>query len=82
MRRLRYDMRPILILLALNIVFSFTWTGVSWQGHLGGLAGGTLVAIGMVYAPRERRQQVQWGTAAAVLAASVAVAVVAVAQIT
>ena len=36
MRRLRYDMRPILILLVLNIVFSFTWADVDWQAHLGG----------------------------------------------
>jgi len=82
MRRMRYDMRPILILLALNIFFSFTWSNVSWQGHLGGLAAGTLIAIGMAYAPRERRDLVQWGTCAAVLVLSVAVSAIAVAQVT
>ncbi|WP_405584216.1 rhomboid family intramembrane serine protease [Streptomyces sp. NBC_01190] len=82
MRRLRYDMRPILALLVLNIVFSFTWTGVSWQGHMGGLVGGTLVAIGMAYAPRERRALVQWGTSAAVLVAALVVSAIAVAQVT
>ncbi|WP_329134194.1 rhomboid family intramembrane serine protease [Streptomyces sp. NBC_01476] len=81
-RRLRYDMRPILFLLALNIVISFTWSGVSWQAHVGGLIGGTLVALGLAYAPRERRDQVQWGTTAAVLVASLAVTAVAVAQVT
>jgi membrane associated rhomboid family serine protease len=82
MRRARYDMRPILILLGLNIVFSFTWSGVSWQAHVGGLVAGTLVAIGMLYAPRERRSLVQWGSTAAVLLASLALIGVAVAQVT
>jgi membrane associated rhomboid family serine protease len=82
MRRLRYDMRPILALLVLNIIFSFTWSGVSWQGHVGGLIGGTLIAIGMAYAPRQRRDLVQWGTCAAVLVLSVAVSAIAVAQVT
>ncbi|MEE4545273.1 rhomboid family intramembrane serine protease [Streptomyces sp. V4-01] len=82
MRRMRYDMRPVLILLGLNIFFSFTWANVSWQGHLGGLVTGTIVAIGMLYAPRERRDLVQWGTCAAVFVASLAVAAIAVAQVT
>ncbi|MFJ2954732.1 rhomboid family intramembrane serine protease [Streptomyces sp. NPDC087270] len=82
MRRARYDMRPILILLGLNILFSFTWSGVSWQAHVGGLVAGTLVAIGMLYAPRERRSAVQWGSTAAVLLASIAIIGVAVAQVT
>jgi membrane associated rhomboid family serine protease len=75
-------MRPVLILLGLNIFFSFTWANVSWQGHLGGLLAGTVVAIGMLYAPRERRDLVQWGTCAAVFVASLVVAGIAVAQVT
>ena len=82
MRRMRYDMRPILILLGLNIVFSFTWANVSWQAHVGGLVAGTVVAIAMAYAPRERRDLVQWGTAAAVLVLSLALTGFAVAQVT
>ncbi|MEU6341294.1 rhomboid family intramembrane serine protease [Streptomyces sp. NPDC046977] len=82
MRRLRYDMRPVLILLGLNLVFTFFWAGISWQAHIGGLVAGALVAVGMAYAPRERRALVQWGTAAAVLAAVVGVAWVGVAGIT
>jgi membrane associated rhomboid family serine protease len=81
-RRLRYDMRPILILLGLNIFFSFTWSNVSWQGHLGGLAAGGLVAVAMAYAPRERRSLVQWGTCVAVLAASLVISAIAVVQVT
>jgi membrane associated rhomboid family serine protease len=82
MRRLRLDMRPILFWLALNLVFTFTWSGVSWQGHLGGLAAGTLVAVGMAYAPRERRALFQWGACAAVLVAAIVISAIAVAQVT
>jgi membrane associated rhomboid family serine protease len=82
MRRLRYDMRPILILLGLNILFSFTWANVSWQAHLGGLITGTVVATGMLYAPRERRNAVQWGTTAGMLALSLILTAVAVSQVT
>ncbi|SEN44011.1 rhomboid family intramembrane serine protease [Actinacidiphila rubida] len=82
MRRMRYDMRPVVALLVLNLVFSFTWANVSWQGHLGGLVTGTIVAIGMLYAPRNRRDLVQWGTCAAMLVVSLAVSAIAVAQVT
>lgn len=80
-KRLRQDMRPVLMLLGLNLLFTFTWSNISWQGHIGGLVTGVLVAIGMAYAPRERRRQVQWGTCVAVLVAVIAVSAVAVSQI-
>jgi len=80
-KRLRQDMRPVLMLLGLNLLFTFTWSNISWQGHIGGLVTGVLVAIGMAYAPRERRRQVQWGTCVAVLAAVIAVSAYAVSQI-
>lgn len=38
------DTRSILILLAVNLVFSFMVSTVSWQGHVGGLITGALVA--------------------------------------
>ena len=31
-------------LIAFNLVFGFLASGISWEGHLGGLAGGVLVA--------------------------------------
>jgi len=80
-KRLRQDMRPVLMLLGLNLLFTFTWSNISWQGHIGGLVTGVLVAIGMAYAPRERRRQVQWGTCVAVLVAVIAVSAYAVSQI-
>ncbi|MFE7128330.1 rhomboid family intramembrane serine protease [Streptomyces sp. NPDC057617] len=75
MRRLNYDMRPVFALLALNLLFTFTWSGIAWQAHVGGLVAGTVIAIGMVHAPRERRALVQYGTCALVLAVTVAIVV-------
>ncbi|MEK9551526.1 rhomboid family intramembrane serine protease, partial [Bacillus cereus] len=62
MRRMNYDMRPVLVLLALNLVFTFTWGGIAWEAHVGGLIAGVAIAVGMVHAPRERRTAVQTGT--------------------
>jgi membrane associated rhomboid family serine protease len=74
-RRLKYDLRPVMILLVLNLVFTFTWSGIAWEAHVGGLVAGIAIAIGMVYAPRERRALVQYGTAALVLLVTVVVIV-------
>ncbi|MFF4080706.1 rhomboid family intramembrane serine protease [Streptomyces sp. NPDC001777] len=83
MRRLNYDMRPVLVLLAVNLVITFNpWGGIAWQAHVGGLIAGTLIAIGMVHAPRERRDLVQYGTCALVLAAVVLVVVARTAALT
>lgn len=69
MRRMDYDMRPVLTLLALNLVFTFTWGGIAWEAHVGGLIAGVVIALAMVQAPRERRNLVQYGTCALVLVA-------------
>ncbi|MFL6159998.1 MAG: rhomboid family intramembrane serine protease [Marmoricola sp.] len=70
------DFRNVLMLIGLNLAFTFTVPGISWQGHLGGLLGGTLVAVGMVYAPKERRAWVQFGVAGLVLVVALALIVV------
>lgn len=67
MRRMQYDMRPILILLAINLVFTFTWANIAWEAHIGGLVFGAAIAYALVHAPRERRTLVQSGTCAALL---------------
>ncbi|MGW7078899.1 rhomboid family intramembrane serine protease [Streptomyces sp. NPDC054866] len=81
MRRLNYDMRPVIALLALNLLFTFTWTGIAWQAHVGGLVAGVAIAYGMVHAPRERRALVQWGTCAVVLIVVLAAVVIRTAQL-
>jgi membrane associated rhomboid family serine protease len=70
------DFQGLLSLLAINLLITFTVPSISWQGHLGGLVGGTLVALGMVYAPRARRSLVQFGVAGAVLVLALALIVV------
>ncbi|MFI9721004.1 rhomboid family intramembrane serine protease [Streptomyces sp. NPDC052396] len=75
-RRLKYDMRPVLAVLVLNLIFTFTWSNIAWQAHIGGLVVGTAVAYGMVHAPRGRRLLVQTLTCGAALAAITALVVV------
>ncbi|MER6101358.1 rhomboid family intramembrane serine protease [Streptomyces sp. NPDC001832] len=83
MRRLNYDMRPVLVLLAVNLVITFNpWGGIAWQAHVGGLIAGTLIAIAMVHAPRERRALVQYGTCALVLVAVVGIVIARTAALT
>ncbi|NLU76075.1 rhomboid family intramembrane serine protease [Streptomyces sp. HNM0575] len=82
MRRLKYDMRPILILLAINLVFTFTWRNISWQAHIGGLVVGALIAYAMVHAPRKHRRLVQYGACAAMMLLIVGACVVRTLQLT
>ncbi|WP_431958984.1 rhomboid family intramembrane serine protease [Actinacidiphila sp. bgisy160] len=68
-KRLRMDMRPVLILLGLNLLFTFTWANISREAHIGGLVTGAVIAVAMAYAPRSHRALVQWGTCAVMLLA-------------
>lgn len=82
MRRLRYDMRPVIALLVINLVITFGWAHIAWQAHIGGLVAGVLVGYAMVHAPRERRNLVQYGSCAVVLAVVVIMTVLRTAQLT
>ncbi|MGW3011653.1 rhomboid family intramembrane serine protease [Streptomyces sp. NPDC001219] len=73
LRRMKYDMKPVLILLGLNLAFTFLWPNIAWQAHVGGLVVGAAVAFGMVHAPRAHRTLVHGATCAAMLLAIVAV---------
>jgi membrane associated rhomboid family serine protease len=64
------QVQSILMWIGLNLVFTFTVGGISWQGHIGGLVGGAVLGAAMVYAPRTRRTPVQWTAVGLVLLAS------------
>ncbi|WP_254897859.1 rhomboid family intramembrane serine protease [Kitasatospora sp. NA04385] len=55
----RTPMQPVIALLVVNLVLSFSLSGIDWRAHLGGLVAGAAVGAGMFYAPRERRNLVQ-----------------------
>lgn len=83
MRRLNYDMRPVIAIFVLNLIITFNpWGGIAWQAHVGGLVAGVLIGIGMVHAPRERRDLVQFGTCALVLVAVVVIVMTRTAALT
>lgn len=67
-KRIGGDMKPIVIILVLNTIFTFTWANIDWRAHLGGLVFGALIAFGMVHAPRENRARIQAVTCAAAFA--------------
>ncbi|HTY29501.1 MAG TPA: rhomboid family intramembrane serine protease [Mycobacterium sp.] len=58
-RRLNLDIKWLIILIVANLVITFTVPGVSWQGHVGGLVTGALIAAAYVYAPKDNRNLVQ-----------------------
>ncbi|WP_338698428.1 rhomboid family intramembrane serine protease [Streptomyces sp. Q6] len=82
LRRLNYDMRPVIALLVINLIFTFGWSNIAWEAHIGGLVAGLVVGYAMVHAPRERRALVQYGTCAVVLLAVIVMVVVRTAQLT
>jgi len=54
--KVRADYSQILVWLGLNVMITILGRGfISWQGHLGGLVGGVLIALVFVYSPRSNR---------------------------
>ncbi|MEV7346946.1 rhomboid family intramembrane serine protease [Streptomyces sp. NPDC093544] len=82
MRRLKYDMRPVIALLVINLIFTFGWSNIAWQAHIGGLVGGVVIGYAMVHAPRERRALIQYGVCALVLVAVLVATLVRTVQLT
>ncbi|MEV5705842.1 rhomboid family intramembrane serine protease [Actinoallomurus sp. NPDC052274] len=76
-RRLGVDTRGIVFLIVINLLFTFTFSGISWEGHVGGLVTGAVLAVAFAYAPRRRQKAVQ--VAASAVVAGVLVILTAVA---
>jgi membrane associated rhomboid family serine protease len=47
--------QQLMVLLVINLVFSFSVSGISWQGHVGGLIGGAVTAM-LIIALRTRQR--------------------------
>ncbi|CNK80326.1 integral membrane protein [Mycobacterium tuberculosis] len=78
-KRLNLDLRWVSAVIVVNLVFTFVAPAVStqrisWQGHVGGLVTGALVAAAYVYAPRAQRNAIQ--AAVTVFAAGLFAAVI------
>ncbi|PRC42066.1 rhomboid family intramembrane serine protease, partial [Mycobacterium sp. ITM-2017-0098] len=76
-KRLNMDVRSVLMIIGLNLAFTFIYPlissqNISWQGHIGGLVTGAVVAAAFAYAPRQQRTLVQAGATVAVLVLFVA----------
>ncbi|WP_433757895.1 rhomboid family intramembrane serine protease [Nocardia sp. CA-135398] len=76
--RVRQNPNQMLILIGINVFISFSLPGISLAGHLGGLAAGTIAALGILFLPEWLRAKTQEN---ARLIGWVAVAVVAVAAL-
>ncbi|GAA2617668.1 rhomboid family intramembrane serine protease [Actinomadura fulvescens] len=82
-RKLGGDVRPIVFLLVLNLVITFSASSaISWEAHIGGLVTGALVAVAYAYAPEARRKIVHLVAPLVVLAGLVVLVVVKTSQLT
>ncbi len=71
-RRLRMDVGWVVAVIGINLVFTFTIPRISWQGHLGGLITGLLVACAYVYPAPAQRNRIQIVASVALLVLFVA----------
>ncbi|GAA2334479.1 rhomboid family intramembrane serine protease [Saccharopolyspora halophila] len=71
--RLKVSLRPVLIVIGLNIVLSISIPAISLLGHLGGLVLGVAATAALVYAPRQNRNLVQAGALVGLLVVLIAV---------
>ncbi|MGW4564076.1 rhomboid family intramembrane serine protease [Streptomyces sp. NPDC004561] len=83
MRRLNYDLRPLIALLVVNLIITFApGFNIAWEAHIGGLVAGVVTGYAMVHAPRNKRTLVQYGTCAFVLAVVAVLVLVRTTQLT
>src|SRR6201996_1885932 len=68
-RKLRLDMRGIITLIVINLVFSLVFrSSIAWQDHVGGLIVGAATTAALAYAPRRQTIAVQVSAVVAILA--------------
>ena len=60
-KKVNVDIRWVVIMIVINLVITFTVPSISWQGHVGGLLTGGLVAVAYAYARDRNRVGVQAG---------------------
>jgi membrane associated rhomboid family serine protease len=81
-RRMRYDIRPISVLIGINVVLGFVIPNIDWRAHLGGLAAGLLLAAVFAYAPARLRVPAAVGTTVLVAVTVVGLVALRTAQLT
>lgn len=82
-RRLRLDSRGIVLLIVINLAFSFIYRStIAWQDHVGGLVVGALITAAYAYAPRKSRLVVHVGATAAIIAVLAVAVVIRTGQLT
>ena len=64
---------PALTLIVINLAFSFTASGISWGGHVGGLVAGILGTLAFWQARKLRQPWLGYATLVAIGALSVAI---------
>ncbi|OKJ17360.1 rhomboid family intramembrane serine protease [Kitasatospora sp. CB01950] len=78
----RVPMQPVIALLVVNLVITFSLKSmIDWRAHIGGLVAGAVIAAGMMYAPRAHRNLVQGLTTVAVLAVGLALVLLGMARL-
>ncbi|MFE9422419.1 rhomboid family intramembrane serine protease [Kitasatospora sp. NPDC006697] len=75
-RAAKQPLGPVVALIVFNLVITFSFPGIDWRAHVGGLVAGLLTGIGLMYAPRANRNLVQAGTVLLVLAVVVGMVLV------
>lgn len=75
-RRLGGETGPIVLLLVVNLVITFTVPNIDYRAHLGGLVTGALIATAFAYTPRGPRQPTLHAAACVAVGLAFALAVV------
>jgi membrane associated rhomboid family serine protease len=81
-KRLRIDPKGIVILLAINLVITFSVPGISWQAHIGGLVTGAVIAVAYDRAPAKHQRAVHIGAPVVTLVLLIALVAFKTAQLT